>query len=147
MAIIPNTEEVAEWPRITATVRPDGTGSLTINGTEHPCHAATIEQLRTGVIARCAALAARLRRPVRLDAVEGGQTWTLAVRPGGVVQPLDTDGTIGPGEALDVHQGPCRNCRTPQAVTTPRCLLCGSQEPHRVTVDPSDGNGELSQVI
>mgnify|MGYP001739889580 CR=1 FL=1 len=48
---LPDSERVADWPRITATLRADGTGSLTVNGTERPCTAANADELRTGLIA------------------------------------------------------------------------------------------------
>lgn len=139
VATAPKTEEIAEWPRITVTVRPDGTGSLNINGTEHPCRAASLDELRTGIIARCTALAGQLHRPVRIDAAEDGRTWSLAVRPGGIVQLIDDAGTIGPADGLDVHRGPCRSCRTPQPVSAQQCQRCGASEPHTVEVVPPDG--------
>lgn len=140
-------EEVAQWPRITAIVRPDGTGSLTVNGTEYPCQAASIEQLRAGIIARCTVLAGRLHRPVRIEAAEGGRTWSLAVLPGGIVQPIDDRGTIGPPDGLDVHTGRCRTCQRPQPVTTERCFLCGADDPHRITAAPPEAPGETSQKL
>lgn len=137
-------EELAQWPRITATVRPDGTGSLTINGTEHPCQAASIEQLRAGIIARCTVLAGRLHRPVRIEAAEGGRTWSLAIQPSGIVQPIDNDGTIGPSAGIGVHKGPCRTCRALLPVTAQQCSHCGTSEPHAVDVIPP-GNGSKAE--
>ena len=57
---LPNAERVADWPRINATVRADGTGTITINGTGRTCAAADVNELRTGMIARCVAIANRL---------------------------------------------------------------------------------------
>lgn len=127
-------ELVPSWPRVSASVRSDGTGTLTINGTERPVAAADVEQLRTGVIARTAALAARLRRPVRLTVTEDPATWTLAVRPSGVVQLLTTDDTLPSVEGLHPHHGPCRECGEPQPVTARTCPACRAEEPHRVYV-------------
>ena len=42
-------ERVAAWPRVSATVRPDGRGSITVNGTERPCAAESVDELRTAM--------------------------------------------------------------------------------------------------
>lgn len=131
-----NAERVADWPRISATVRADGTGSLTINGTERTCAASGVNELRTGMIARCVAIANRLHRPVRVTVTEVAQTWTLAVRPEGIVQAVTDAGLIPPADGLSVHEGPCRRCRRLQAVTSTTCPQCGVEEPHRVEADP-----------
>ncbi|MFC0456207.1 hypothetical protein ACFFGR_06525 [Arthrobacter liuii] len=131
-------ERVPDWPKITATVRPDGTGNLTVNGTERACQAVTVDQLRAGMIARCTAIAARLRRPVRLTVTDDTSTWGLAVRPEGIVQLVDDAGMIPPADGLSVHEGRCRHCRRLQPVTQPRCVQCHTEEPHRVDVDPTD---------
>lgn len=133
---VPHPERVADWPRISATVRPDGTGSLTINGTERACAAEGVDELRTGMIARCVAIATRLRRPVRLTVTEAAQTWTLAVRPEGIVQAISDAGLIPPADGLSVHEGRCRRCRRLQPVTSRSCPQCGRDEPHRVEADP-----------
>ncbi len=129
-------QRVATWPRVTATVHPEGHGTLTINGTERPCAAPSVDELRTGVIARTATLARRLHRPVRLTVTDGDATWPLAVRPDGVVQLLDQSGTIAPAHDLVPHEGRCRTCRHLQPVTTATCTQCGTDEPHRVETDP-----------
>ncbi len=131
-------ERVAAWPRITATVRPDGTGTITINGTERPCAATSVDELRTGMIARCAALARRLRRPVRLTVTDGTSTWNLAVRAEGIVQLVDDAATIPPADDLAAHEGRCRTCRRLQPVTAGTCVQCGVDEPHRVEANPID---------
>ena len=135
---LPQLERVADWPRLTATVRPDGTGSLTINGTEHACQALSVDELRTGMIAHCAAIAARLGRPVRLAVTEDTSAWVLGIRPQGIVQLVDEQGMIPAAETLGVHEGRCRKCRRLQSVTAANCEQCGVSEPHRITVDPPD---------
>ncbi|RCK69934.1 FHA domain-containing protein [Desertihabitans brevis] len=135
---IPPSEYVVAWPRIVAVVRPDGTGSLTVNGTERPCGAESVEVLRTGMIARCVAIARSLARPVRFTVTEGEATWTLAVRPTGVVQLLGEDGMVAPSEGLTVHEGRCRSCRRLQPVTETRCPQCGTLEPLRVESGPAE---------
>ncbi len=129
-------ERVADWPRISATVRADGTGTITINGTGRTCAAAGVNELRTGMIARCVAIANRLHRPVRVTVTDVAQTWTLAVRPEGIVQAVSDAGLIPPADGLSVHEGRCRRCRRLQAVTSTTCPQCGVDEPHRVEADP-----------
>ena len=141
-------EPVADWPKVVASIhgpsdhlvqgRPTYIGSLTINGTERPCEAASVEELRTGMIARCVAIAIRLHRPVRLTVNDSSQTWTLGVRPEGIVQLLDAAGTIPPADGLTVHEGRCRVCRRLQPVTEAVCVQCHTPEPHRVEADPID---------
>lgn len=135
-------ERVVDWPRISATVQavPYGaaTGALTVNGTERACSAESVEALRAGMIARCAAIAAALGRPVRLDVAEGPATYRLAVRPTGVVQLVDEHGGIPSAEGLTVDEGRCRICRRLQPVTSTSCVQCAAPEPLRVEVDPID---------
>ena len=141
-------ERVADWPRITGTLHGAGEqivrgglvqlGSLIVNGTERACEAGSVEELRTGMIARCVAIATRLHRPVRFTVNDGAQTWNLAVRPEGIVQLVDDAGMIPPAEGLSVHEGRCRICRRLQPVTEPMCVQCHAPEPHRVEAEPID---------
>lgn len=145
---IRHPERVADWPRIVAGIHGASdrvvhgalvyTGSLTINGTERPCEAGSVEELRTGMIARCVAIAIRLHRAVRLTVNDSSQTWNLAVRPEGIVQLVDDAGTIPPAAGLSVHEGRCRICRRLQSVTEPVCVQCHAPEPHRVEAEPID---------
>jgi hypothetical protein len=133
---VPGPQRVADWPRVAATLNLDGSGTITVNGSERPCAAASVEELRTGVTARCVAIATSVRRPVRLTVTEPSGTWQLAVRPEGVVQLLDDAGTIPPADGLTVDEGRCRQCRRLQPVTETRCVQCGIVEPHRVELAP-----------
>lgn len=129
---------VVTWPRISAAVYPDGTGSLTINGTSHPCAASSVDELRTGMVARCVTVASALHRPVRFTVTEADATWSLAVRPEGVVQLINEDGTLDPPDGLAVDEGRCRACRHLQPVTSRACTRCATKDPHRVEVVPLD---------
>lgn len=123
-------QRLIAWPRITAAIDDETTGTLVINGIVHPCWAESVDVLRTGMIARCTATAMSLGRPVRVDVTEGGQSWTLAVRPEGIVQEVDSDGTIIPSDGfLSVVEGPCRRCRQINPVTATQCVRCGVEEP------------------
>lgn len=133
---VPGPQRVADWPRVAATLNRDGSGSITVNGSERPCAAASVEELRTGITARCVAIATGIRRPVRLTVTEPSGTWQLAVRPEGIVQLLDDAGMIPPADGLTVDEGRCRQCRRLQPVTETRCAQCGIAEPHRVELAP-----------
>ncbi|PPG28572.1 hypothetical protein C5E10_13310 [Pseudoclavibacter sp. RFBG4] len=128
-------QQLASWPRMVALVRPDGSGSLTINGTERACAAASLEELRTGVIARCVAYAIQLGRPVRLDVDETPHQWTLAVRADGIVQEVDETGSLPTAEGLAPIEGRCRVCRHLEPVIADACSQCATPEPHRVELD------------
>lgn len=130
---------VPEWPRLTATVATDGTGTLTINGVTRACAAESVAALRTGMIARAVAIGTQLRRPIRLDVTEDGRTHALAVRPEGYVQLVGADGTIPTPDGLSIDEGRCRVCRRLQPVTSATCVQCDVDEPLRVEVAPPDG--------
>lgn len=138
---MPNTQtaqhaqQLASWPRMVALVRPDGSGSLTINGTERACAAASIEELRTGMIARCVSYAIQLGRPVRLDVDEAPNAWTLAVRADGIVQEVDETGELPSPDGLAPIEGRCRACRHLEPVIAAACSQCATPEPHRVELD------------
>lgn len=124
-------QPIPTWPRISAVTRQDGTGQLTINGVEHQLAGVDVDQLRNGIIARCAQLAGRLGRPVPLVVTDDDQSMNLAVRPDGVVQQLSAAGTVPDPDGLQPVAGPCRQCGTVQSVAVTECPTC-AQEPHRL---------------
>jgi len=123
-------QPVISWPKITATIMGETDGTLVINDVVHPCWAPRTDVLRTGMIARCAATAITLRRPVRVEITERGQSWSVAVRPDGIVQELDKSGRI---VSTDVDllpvEGCCRACGGSNPVTARHCSGCGTAEP------------------
>ncbi|GEL98887.1 FHA domain-containing protein [Cellulomonas terrae] len=127
---------LGRWPRVRADLRADGTGTLSVNDVEHACAAPSAARLRAGVIARCAALATTVHRPVRLELTDSLGTQQLAVGPDGAVQRVRDDGTLDTAVAPPVDASPCRRCGVPQQVTTMTCDACGVLEPHRVELVP-----------
>lgn len=113
-------------------MNPDGTGTLIVNGTHHPCKAASVDALRTGMTARAVTYARTLRRPVRMDVTDGPDAYRLAIRPEGYVQLLSDTGTINLHENLLVSEGPCRRCGHAQPVTLETCSACDVREPFSV---------------
>ncbi|MET2012967.1 FHA domain-containing protein [Microbacterium chocolatum] len=129
---------VQSWPRLSAELNDDGTGTLTVNGVTRACAAESVSALRTGMVARAVSYAVRLRRPVRLDVTEGEDSYPLAVRPEGYVQLVDARGFIPPAVGLSIDEGRCRHCRRLQSVSSRSCVQCGIQEPLRVEVPPHE---------
>ena len=123
-------QPVIGWPKISATITGETDGTLVINGRVHPCWAPRTEVLRIGMIARCAATAITLRRAVRVDITEDGQSWSVAVRPDGIVQELDKSGRIiGADTDLLPVEGGCRACGRSNPVIARNCGGCGIEEP------------------
>lgn len=127
---------VAPWPLITATILTDSTATLQLNGSLQACAAPDAARLRVGLLARCAALAATLARPVRLRIGEGADDRLWAVRPDGAVHALHEDGTAADEAEPGAPDTPCRRCGRPQQLTTTTCTGCGTLEPHRVEQGP-----------
>lgn len=121
-------------PRLSAIVRSDASGELTINGTSRPLVAADAARLRAGIIARCAAVGRQVGRPVRLSVVDVTGTYQLGIHPDAYVQILNTDGTVddAPAEQRVVGESPCRRCGRPQSLNHNYCTLCGLKSPHDV---------------
>lgn len=130
---------VQAWPRLKAVVNPDGTGTLIVNGTHHPCKAASVDALRTGMTARAVTYARTLRRPVRMDVTDGPDAYRLAIRPEGYVQLLSDTGTINLHENLLVSEGPCRRCGHAQPVTLRHAApaMCASRSVSRRLQEPN----------
>ena len=79
------TDTVPAWPKIDATVRSDGTGYVTINGTSHPIEETSLDRARAAVLARVAETAAKVGRPVRVATSSPDGDYPLIVHPDGSV--------------------------------------------------------------
>jgi hypothetical protein len=126
---------IPAYPRIDATIRENLTGELTINGTSLPLVAADLARLRAGVIARCAATARQVRRPVRVHVVDVAGTYALAIHPDAYVQILDASGNtpdLAAGAARPVNSSPCRSCGVCSVLSATACPACQSSWPHDV---------------
>ncbi|MET0843499.1 MAG: chromosome partitioning protein [Mycetocola sp.] len=73
-------------PHITAIVRVDGTGEVTVDGQRSEVHAADVAGARAGVIARVAEEAAVRDRPVRVATTDLDGVYALIVHPDGNVE-------------------------------------------------------------
>ncbi|MBG6238646.1 MinD-like ATPase involved in chromosome partitioning or flagellar assembly [Mycetocola sp. CAN_C7] len=84
-------------PHITALVRADGTGTVTVDGETSDVHADDIEGVRGAIIARVAEIAVAHDRPVRVATTDLDGIYPLIVHPGGAV---DSDGPMIPADTL-----------------------------------------------
>lgn len=143
-----STVTITAFPAFTFTPDPDGaTGRLTANSTARPVAAATPAQLRAGVIAHCAATAARLDRPVLLT-VHGRPAVRLAVWPDAIVAPLGPDGTATrPAGTPSALTSNCRHCDTelPVRAAGEICRHCHGENPLAVHTVGDDLPGTADQ--
>lgn len=131
-------QKVGAWPRLQVEIRSEAqhvTAVLRINGAPHGCASSTVEGMRAGIIARCASLARTLARPVAVDVDEAGQRYRIAVRPSGIVQPIDAGNMIADASRLTPVNGPCRQCQQLVVVTADTCGACGTEQPLRVELN------------
>ena len=130
---------IPAYPRIDATIRENLTGELTINGTSLPLVATDLARLRAGVIARCAATARQVHRPVRVHVVDVAGTYALAIHPDAYVQILDASGNtpdLAAGAARPVNSSPCRSCGACSVLSAAACPACQAKDPHDVQAAP-----------
>ena len=131
---------IPAYPRIDATIRDNLTGELTINGTSLPLIALDLVRLRAGVIARCAATARQVHRPVRVHVVDVAGTYGLAIHPDAYVQILDASGNtpeLAADAARPVNTSPCRTCGASSSLAAIVCPACQDSEPHGVQAAPA----------
>lgn len=95
-------------PEITALVRADGTGGVSIDGEMSELHADDVEGVRAAIIARVTEVAVAHDRPVRVATTDLDGIYPLIVHPNGDV---DSDGPVilaespdpGPSDGNDVR--------------------------------------------
>jgi pSer/pThr/pTyr-binding forkhead associated (FHA) protein len=134
---------IPAYPRLDAILRADATGELMLNGTSRQLVAPTVEQLRAGIITRCASTASTVRRPVRLHVTDIEGTYSLAIHPDSLVQELAPDGTVpdlNPTEPRYVGVAPCRVCEHAVPLNVTRCPNCGASDPLDVAAPPTSAN-------
>ena len=127
-------------PRLSAIVRADASGELTISGTSRALIATDTARIRAGIIARCAAIGRQVGRPVRLTVADVDGTYQLGIHPDAFVQILNPDGTVddAPESAQRIiGDSPCRHCSTPQSLRNNYCTRCGVKSPHDVEAGPA----------
>jgi len=88
---------VPTWPRITATVRADGTGEVALPGRpDRRVEEPDLATARTTALAHVQDVAEELSRPVRVTTVDPEGSWQLIVHPGGRVEEVGLEPQPGP---------------------------------------------------
>ena len=77
--------QAATWPRVEATISPDGTAEVSIGGSAYPVNTATVAETRTQVVGLIAQKAAQLGRPLRAITHDPDGEWPLIIHPDGTV--------------------------------------------------------------
>jgi MinD-like ATPase involved in chromosome partitioning or flagellar assembly len=80
------TRDVPTFPLITALIRSDATGELTVDGETEAIRADDSARVSEEILGRVAALAGELGRPVRLTTDDDRGSWPLIVHPDGNVE-------------------------------------------------------------
>jgi MinD-like ATPase involved in chromosome partitioning or flagellar assembly len=94
----------------TVTAHPDGTGTVTIDGTEHTVKAADLAAARQELLGIVARHAERSGAPIHVVAHEDRASWPLIVEP---------DGTVRPGPDVAEPAPPIRAVPEPSPDTAP----------------------------
>ncbi|RJF44914.1 ATPase [Actinomyces sp. 2119] len=81
------TTPTGPWPRVEATLNPDGTSQVVIGGTSHTLSAPSIADARNQVISLVAHHAAQLGRPLYALTRDPTGTWPIIISPNGDVAP------------------------------------------------------------
>jgi MinD-like ATPase involved in chromosome partitioning or flagellar assembly len=100
------TAEAATWPRVEATLNPDGTAEVSIGGTVHTVTAATVDEARPQVVALIAQRAAQLGRPLRALTRDPAGEWPIIIH---------ADGTVAADEDAEPRPRPTHAADTPLA--------------------------------
>ncbi len=96
-----STQAVPTWPHIAALTRADGTGEVTINGTNHSFSGSSVQETRAAMIALITQTAQRIERPVRVATSGIGGDWPLIIHPDGTVTqdlPSESPNSTPPSE-------------------------------------------------
>lgn len=122
------------WPPFKAEIRElidtaGYTATLRYNGRETVATASNLNALRTGIIARAAAAADVLGRPIALEVTERDTTTTFAVHGDGVVQLVDPGEEIPDRSELEPVTATCLHCGERIPVTTTCCPACLDPDP------------------
>lgn len=143
------TQDLPIIPLVTAVIRSDGTGELTVNGETDTIRADDSAQVSEEILSRVTAMADAAGRPVRLTTDDDQGSWPLVVHPGGNVEsggePLLKSVSEPAGVALleseTQPQAPAQPDPVPFAdllsTSTTRIELPLDLQPHSAAASPS----------
>lgn len=121
----------AEWPKVEAIIKEDGTGEVRIGGTIHPIQTADLSAARAAAVEIVAGAAAKLGRNLRAAMSDPEGEWPLIIHPDGTVEEADPNHAAQePGK----EKTPRRWKTTP---ATPADVITSSQIPARKDTEPT----------
>ncbi|WP_456821054.1 MinD/ParA family ATP-binding protein [Cellulomonas sp. URHB0016] len=112
----------ARVPEITAEVRDDGTGEISVDGVVERVQLATLAEAGAAITARVAELAGETGRPLPVKVRDPDGVWSLLIHPDGVVDEApdeDADGTPGEVTATGAAATAAVTDPAPSPVATP----------------------------
>ncbi|MFJ2509556.1 chromosome partitioning protein ParA [Arthrobacter citreus] len=121
----------AEWPKVEAIIKEDGTGEVRIGGSIHPIQTADLSAARAAAVETVAGAAAKLGRSLRAAMSDPDGEWPLIIHPDGTVEEADpTHAAQEPGKEKAAR----RRKTTP---ATPADIITSSQIPARKDTEPT----------
>ena len=121
----------AEWPKVEAIIKEDGTGEVRIGGSNHPIQTADLSTARAAAVEIVAGAAAKLGRNLRAAMSDPEGEWPLIIHPDGTVEEADPNHAAQePGK----EKTPRRRKTTP---ATPADVITSSQIPARKDTEPT----------
>ena len=114
----------AEWPKVEAIIKEDGTGEVRIGGSIHPIQTADLSAARAAAVEIVAAAAAKLGRNLRAAMSDPEGEWPLIIHADGTVEEADPGTAQEPGKEKPAR----RRKATP---TVPAEVITSSQIPAR----------------
>ncbi|CAM5788474.1 MinD/ParA family ATP-binding protein [Cellulomonas persica] len=97
-----STTRTARLPQVTAEVRDDGTGQISIDGVIERIRMANLQEAGAAITERIAAIAGEVGEPVPVQVRDPDGMWSLLIHPDGLVDEAPAEGVapmVGPGVA------------------------------------------------
>ncbi|WP_152275398.1 chromosome partitioning protein ParA [Arthrobacter koreensis] len=120
----------AEWPKVEAIIKEDGTGEVRIGGSIHPIQTADLSAARAAAVEIVAAAAAKLGRNLRAAMSDTEGEWPLIIHADGTVEEADPS----PAQESGKEKPARRRKATP---TVPAEVITSSQIPARKDTEPT----------
>ena len=121
----------AEWPRVEAIIKEDGSGEVRIGGSIHPIQTADLSAARAAAVEIVAGAAAKLGRSLRAAMSDPEGEWPLIIHPDGTVEEADPN----PAAQEPGKEKTPRRRKTPPVV--PADVITSSQIPARKDIEPT----------
>ncbi|UJP40875.1 MinD/ParA family ATP-binding protein [Cellulomonas palmilytica] len=87
-----STTRIARLPQVTAEVRDDGTGQISVDGVIERIRMANLQEAGAAITERIAAIAGEVGAPVPVQVRDPDGMWSLLIHPDGLVDEAPADG-------------------------------------------------------